>query len=367
MVAWWPLDETGGTALSDHSALGLNPGTASGPIGSGGSSPKSFTGFVGNGLNFVFGNRVTVQPSPSLDFGTIKSFTIDAWIKGNASPIVSNYDISTKTGYSVVFDGAKLRLEMGTGGIPSIMWYGPAITPDVWTFVAVVVNRAAQTVTLYTAAPGSSLATSGPLAIPANANAGINLPFDIGGCPGNPNGCTTIIDEVEIFNRALTQAELQSIVDAGNAGKCMPKGMTWQVGAVNTTNGTITVGCGSTGANPCNPTLGDQLCTASLPLLCIFKPAPSGFPKPASVNNTNIYNRWSGGIVGATSPVAASSFLGSLASANAKCVQEFGTGWRVAEFHDGWGWNFQAYGNVGTPSSQFWVHINGQPNGRCWN
>jgi hypothetical protein len=42
----------------------------------------------------------------------------------------------------------------------------------------------------------------------------------IGGCPGNPNGCNTIIDEVEIFNRALTPDELKRIFKAGSAGKC---------------------------------------------------------------------------------------------------------------------------------------------------
>src|SRR5262249_7938171 len=29
-----------------------------------------------------------------------------------------------------------------------------------------------------------------------------------------------LIDEVEVFNRALSQAEIRSIVDAGSAGKC---------------------------------------------------------------------------------------------------------------------------------------------------
>src|SRR5262249_60170423 len=31
-----------------------------------------------------------------------------------------------------------------------------------------------------------------------------------------------LVDEVEIFNRALSQAESHSIVNAGNAGKCKP-------------------------------------------------------------------------------------------------------------------------------------------------
>jgi hypothetical protein len=275
MVAWWPLDETGGTAISDRT--GQNPGTASAPIGSGG--VQSFPGFVGKGLNFHFQGRVTVNPSSTLDFGTNKSFTIDAWIKGHASPIVSNVS-STQVGYSVFFgNDGKLRLDMGVGSALLMSWPGPPITPGAWTFVAVVVDRTTQKVTLYTADPGTgnALATSGPLSIPNNANAGIGLPLKIGGCPGNPNGCDTIIDELEIYDRPLTQQELQSIVNAGSAGKCVRKGMTWIHTASNAQTGTITVGCSG-----CDAHQGDTVCTQPLPLLCIYKPTPP-FSKPAGV------------------------------------------------------------------------------------
>jgi hypothetical protein len=56
----------------------------------------------------------------------------------------------------------------------------------------------------------------------------------------------------------------------------------------------------------------------------------------------------------------------TLATANALCVAEFGAGWRVAEFHDGWGWNFQAFGGLGKPAGRFWVNIDDQPGGVCW-
>jgi hypothetical protein len=138
-------------------------------------------------------------------------------------------------------------------------------------------------------------------------------------------------------------------------------GMTWRRGPVNA-NGTVYVGCGSTEPHPCNPSVGDQLCTDSLPLLC-FK--PSKFPVPKSVVNTDVYNRWSGGIVASTPPVQARSFS-TIGDANKRCADEFGADWRVAEFHDGQYWGFQAYGNVGDPTKRFWVDINDQPKGTCW-
>jgi len=376
LVGWWPLNETSGTTVADLSGLGNN-GTASGTIGANG-NPRSVPGFVGNGLNFFFGTRVNIPNSPSLSFGPPAvpqntSFTVDAWIKGRPSPIVSNFSLANELGYTVTFDGNNvLRLEMGTGSSTNVKtWLGPAITPDAWTFIAVVVDRGTQKVTLYTAPVGGPLAFASPLPlIPVSANA-YSGPLAIGGCPGNPNGCVLVLDEVEVFNRPLTQSELQSILSAGSTGKCIPphQGMTWTHTASNVPTGTITVGCGG-----CDPYNGDTLCTTPLPLLCIYKPQPPQVPFPLPVGLSNgLYNQWSGGIVEATQPVPGNQFQHISANptnqnpppdANSYCAAQFGIGWRVAEFHDGWGWNFQAYGGV--PSTRFWVHINDQASANCW-
>ena len=142
-----------------------------------------------------------------------------------------------------------------------------------------------------------------------------------------------------------------------------PKGMTWVHTSSNAQTGTITVGCSG-----CDAIHGNTQCTQLLPLLCIYKPAPP-FSLPAGVNNTDQNNRWSGGVVATTQPVAGSAFAHST-DASTYCSARFGPGWRVAEFHDGWGWNFQAYGGTVSaptvPSSRFWVHIKDQPLANCW-
>jgi hypothetical protein len=139
------------------------------------------------------------------------------------------------------------------------------------------------------------------------------------------------------------------------------KGLTWKLLSTNSTTGTIDVGCW----NGCNAYQGDTPCTTALPILCIKKSGP-GFPLqcPASVDNSNQYHKWAGGVVGTTKAVVPPS---TLTAANALCVKEFGPGWRVAEHHDGWGWHFQAFGGVGNPSQNFWVHINDQPGATCWH
>jgi hypothetical protein len=151
------------------------------------------------------------------------------------------------------------------------------------------------------------------------------------------------------------------------------KGMTWIHTASNAQTGTITVGCGAAGPSPCDATHGDTVCTQLRPLLCIYKPAPP-FPVPMGVKNSDRYSRWSGGVVATTQPVAGNTFPNISATpgtdADSYCKAQFGTGWRVAEFHDGWGWNFQAYGGTvsapAVPSTRFWVHINDQPAANCW-
>ncbi|HKV11307.1 MAG TPA: flagellar hook-length control protein [Thermoanaerobaculia bacterium] len=158
-------------------------------------------------------------------------------------------------------------------------------------------------------------------------------------------------------------AEAGALPDGAQAAAAgsVRKGMTWRLRATNTTTGTAIVGC-----DFCDPYQGDVPCTTALPLLCIKKTG-AGFPlpAPASVTQANLGQnyRWSGGVIGTTKATVPPP---TLAAADALCAQEFGAGWRVAEFHDGWGWNFQAYGSVGNPLQRFWVHINDQPGGRCW-
>lgn len=145
------------------------------------------------------------------------------------------------------------------------------------------------------------------------------------------------------------------------------KGMTFGIRNPypNDVNGVIHVGCGDKDGVNCDAIKGDTLCTTPKPLLCIN---PMGLSKPASVSEPSRWEKWSGGIVGTTNPIAAPD---ELSKANQACVNEFGSGWRVAQFHDGYagrsGWSFSAYGNVGTKDKRFWADIDDQPNGVCWD
>ena len=101
---------------------------------------------------------------------------------------------------------------------------------------------------------------------------------------------------------------------------------------------------------------GDTPCTTSLPILAIKR---KKLPKPESLMIESEYYQWSGGVIALTKPVEGSR-LTSLEEANRIIQEQLGPGWEMAEFHDGWGWNFWAYGDI-AHDQHFWVFINDQP------
>ena len=76
------------------------------------------------------------------------------------------------------------------------------------------------------------------------------------------------------------------------------------------------------------------------------------------------YYGWTGGHIKLTCPVSGDALKG-IADANDICEFQFGSGYKMAEHHDGnGGWGWYAYGNI-DDSSRFWVTINDQPSS-CW-
>jgi hypothetical protein len=163
--------------------------------------------------------------------------------------------------------------------------------------------------------------------------------------------------------------ELDETAEAGNElAASAQKGMTWTKTGVDDIVGVVDVGCGYTPGvgNQCNPYTGDTVCSAELPVLCFYD---AQLDQPEELIISSRYHQWSGGIVATTDAVRGDSF-DNVNDVNYFCEENFGYGWRVAEFHDGWGWYFKAYGNVGNKFNEsrrrLWVDIDDQPNGTCW-
>ncbi len=177
------------------------------------------------------------------------------------------------------------------------------------------------------------------------------------------------------------------------------KGLTWGLVSHIDELGIDRVGCSgrpsvgdSSDGRACDPYQGDTSCSRALPILC-HKAASLPRPNYAVVGKghampAEYYNGWTGGWIGLTQPVRGET-LTSVETANELCGSALGEGYRMAEHHDGkyvmgmneknyygetWpsesrllpgGWHWYAYGNI-QGATRFWVYINDQKDGNCW-
>lgn len=221
MVGWWPLDETSGTTAADVAAN--NDGIHT-------NGPVPAAGWVAGALSFDgVDDFVSVPDNSLLDIGT-KGLTIDAWVFADKDtlikPIVDKMDLATGAGYSLSLvagnamtfawgDASGFTFTHSSSGTPI---GNPAVPVGVWTHVAVTLERGdpaggrfyingALVNTFNGALKPGSFASAAPLRIGAG---GI---FNNGFFDG-------LIDELEVFERALDGSEIQALFEAGHAGKC---------------------------------------------------------------------------------------------------------------------------------------------------
>src|SRR5438067_5189192 len=221
MVSWWPGD---GNA---NDIQGSNNGTLEGEA-------TFSAGKVGQAFKFN-GNQsdgINLGDVASFNFSPTDSFSVEAWVNVSGVPvppndgfmIVSiNYQCSNTAQNLAIGAGGTAHFQVrdasGAGGLaisPS------ALSVNTWHHVAGIreVTGSNKTVKLYidgvlvASAPDpstGSLVNSGPDYIGRRFTCGTNNPF---------NG---LIDEPTIYNRALSDAEIQAIYNAGSAGKCKPQ------------------------------------------------------------------------------------------------------------------------------------------------
>ncbi len=223
MVAWWPMDLQNGL-VND---VAPPPDSL---VNNWGASPANqpVFGNVGGASGALFFGAPALQVSPQseLDFGT-GDFSIDAWVRivsvapGVISPIVDKFTTPGGPGFAFYMRNQKLELNVNgstfVSTAPNLSFADPVANTGPWYHVAVTVQRSPAQAIFYINGFSAGIST----AVPASSvNNG--LPLLIGGTrllPGTVRGGIAI-DELELFNRVLTQAQIQSIVNAGSAGKC---------------------------------------------------------------------------------------------------------------------------------------------------
>lgn len=215
LVAWWTGDDVALDIAGGHSGILHGAGTV--------------PGYVGDAFSFDgVDDSVEIPASSALEFTA--SFSIEGWILVQPRPdgnINTMFIVSSGDDY-----GSAYRLVYGFDqlgllefGLPSILVRAP-IPTEQFVHVAVTLDDATGALTLYE--NGSVVSQTTTAARPFPDPDPVSKP---GTFLGNFSADTTgpyhfngLIDELSLYNRALTAAEVQSIYQAGSYGKIQTVG-----------------------------------------------------------------------------------------------------------------------------------------------
>lgn len=225
LAAYWPLDDaTGGGPMLDESQ-NLNNGFYE-------ASSVSTAGKVGTAWgDFNTSQYAQAPDNASLPAGSV--MTASAWIYplslAGQRAIVSKWDYNVGGGtlgewaFQLSPTSGQLRAFISSGsgdaGVNYVDTTNAGITTSTWTHVAMVYDgsqAAANRVRIYV--NGALTTTTIGGTIPTSLYAAGTNPVTIGDFPGLTRGWSGSLDEVKLYGRALTGAEVKAEYDAGNAG-----------------------------------------------------------------------------------------------------------------------------------------------------
>jgi methionine-rich copper-binding protein CopC len=222
LVAEWQFNEGSGTTTADDTENG-HTGTLVGSV-------SWTTGLVGPYALSFSGGYVTIPDSPSLEFSATQSFSLTAWVDvpslpGQWTGVVSK-SRNSGSGYGIEIDPNNDWVYV-SGNVATL--YGPAVNTG-WSLVSLVQNAAAGTQTLYV---DGLPQISGP----AQSSNGTGS-LCIGGDNGIDSYFNGTIEDVRIYNRALTSGDFSSLMAEPPAGT-FPAGVDAVSPQANGTNGGI--------------------------------------------------------------------------------------------------------------------------------
>ena len=215
IIAWWPFDETTGIIADDR--IGDHPGAHT-------NGPVPADGKVGGALRFDGSNDyVAVADSDLWTFGG-DNFTIEFWANfdapgagsiGHPGDIFIGHDDGggTRNKWFFALGGGVINFHLNGPSTGSRFFPLVPFSPTVGEWYHLAITRSGSLYTIYV--NGIPAATTTDTRLIPNASA----PLTIGQAEflGFMNGR---LDEVTIYDRALTEEELRAISDVGAAGKC---------------------------------------------------------------------------------------------------------------------------------------------------
>jgi hypothetical protein len=219
LVSWWNA-QSNATDI-----VGGNNGVISGAI-------TFVTGEVGQAFNFDGVTGAII--APAISNLAASDLTIEGWIMptdvSGERPIVEFSAFSGQLSrlhlwYSVGTPGTVYGLIRDPGGAYlQVVSAGGLVAPNQWNHVAMTFDRVGKKALLYL--NGVQVASnSSSVSIQPDLNVPVNLGLRPEGSADIPQGRRHVgkMDEISLYSRVLSGAELQGIFNAGSAGKCGPQ------------------------------------------------------------------------------------------------------------------------------------------------
>ena len=213
LAGYWPLNDGVGSTTIDQSGNGVNL------TWNGSSTNGSYytAGKIGSYAgNFNGANNYIANVSPSGPITSIAGpFTMAAWVN---VPSTGNNEIivCTMTGFS----GAGMEFYLNPSNIPVVaiftgtstnQYAGSAISANAWHHVAVTYNGSLVSLYADGAVISSSTNSINPAAPGGSGQVRIWLPYNQGGVVNFLGS----IDDVRVYSRALSAAEIKALYTAG--------------------------------------------------------------------------------------------------------------------------------------------------------
>ena len=239
LVGYWDFGAGSTTAATPDRTPNNNDGTVTGATIAGISDRK---GQSGKAYSFDGTDYISVTDADILDAGT-GDFSYSLWFNGTVTgtPVLLRKFSAANGGYQLILNGSKIymRFSEGTdeGGSGDIETQGATtLSASTWYFVAVTHDRDGNIVGYLNGVSdvSTSIATA-----ESSANNAANL--FIGAQDTTPNSpFIGTIDDVRLYNRLLTQAEVTASYESYDPGivvSDLQKGLVgyWNFGAGSTT------------------------------------------------------------------------------------------------------------------------------------
>jgi Concanavalin A-like lectin/glucanases superfamily len=212
LVGWWKLDESSGTTAADSSGTG-NTGTLN-------NSPTWISSGKINGALSFNGTSQYVGVPDAASLRLAGPWTVSAWVNLNALPPSSHVATISAKQASSGYNNYELDVN-NVNGCPSLSWEVQfdsggttyrdcsAATINTGTWYHVAATWDGTTLSLY--ANGALGSTATPGHIP-NSTSG--RPLSIGSTAGS-NYLNGTLDDVRVYNRALSAAEVAGLYNNG--------------------------------------------------------------------------------------------------------------------------------------------------------